>query len=373
MLPQSYLNRWIAALILLPLTVSALDYPYPIPDPFADPANDPYNPLRYIPSNALTGVSLALYLVTGLSTSFYAWRYGARWMLAMVIGTYTFSVGLAMRFALAQQPHNTTFYIIEYLFVVLSPCAFIAADYVLLSHLATWLDAGAQLVISPRRVTLVFVLSDVTTFCIQAIGGGMSVTRDQATLTRGSHIFVAGLAMQLLSFFLFTLMYLRFLWRLRKLMPDTWNTAKWYQSWKLLSFLLLLSCGGILIRSFYRTIELSEGFTGYLAIHEVYFYALDTYPLYVAITVYLFVWPGWILTEDARMKFLSKLDASRPHTTQDHPTGEPVPETLDPSQHATDESPASDSMHEKPLDATQHPAEEHPAGDSVPEKALEHH
>jgi len=323
----SYLIRWMAALLLLSITVSAASYPgIPEPDPFADPATDPYNPLRYIPSNALTGVSLGLYLATGLTLSFYTWRWGARWMLAMVIGTYTFSLGLAMRFALAKDPHNTTYYIIEYLFVVLSPCAFIAADYVLLSHLATWLDAGAHLVISPRRVTLVFVLSDVTTFCIQAIGGGMSVTRDVATLTKGSHVFVAGLALQLLSFFLFTLMYLRFLWRMRKYMPELWNTGKWYQGWKLLAIFLVISCGGILIRSFYRTIELSEGFTGYLAIHEGYFYGLDTYPLYVAITVYVFLWPGWVLTEDARQKLIRSVDANRP---------------------PMDQQPTTESMHEK--------------------------
>jgi hypothetical protein len=35
---------------------SHTNVPHPA-DPFADPKNDPYNPLRYITSNVLTGVS----------------------------------------------------------------------------------------------------------------------------------------------------------------------------------------------------------------------------------------------------------------------------------------------------------------------------
>ena len=72
-----------------------------------------------------------------------------------------------MRFGLHQHPESTGIYIIEYLFVTLSPCGFIAAEYVLLGRLARWLDASTHILIPPQRITLVFVLSDVTTFLIQ--------------------------------------------------------------------------------------------------------------------------------------------------------------------------------------------------------------
>lgn len=72
-----------------------------------------------------------------------------------------------MRFGLHLHPESTGIYIIEYLFVTLSPCGFIAAEYVLLGRLARWLDASSHVLIPPRRITLVFVLSDVTTFLIQ--------------------------------------------------------------------------------------------------------------------------------------------------------------------------------------------------------------
>ncbi|KAJ9122450.1 hypothetical protein QFC22_001875 [Naganishia vaughanmartiniae] len=56
-----------------------------------------------------------------------------------------------------------------------------------------------------------------------------------------------------------------------------------------------------LIRSVYRTIELSEGYTGYLNTHEPYFYLLDTLPLWLGISVYVWFWPPKYLTEDTRI------------------------------------------------------------------------
>lgn len=46
------------------------------------------------------------------------------------------------------------------------------------------------------------------------------------------------------------------------------------------------------IRSVYRTIELSQGFDGFLTRTEVYFYALDFVPLLLALAIYIVFWPG---------------------------------------------------------------------------------
>lgn len=55
---------------------------------------------------------------------------------------------------------------------------------------------------------------------------------------------------------------------------------------------------GSKIRSFYRIVELSQGFLGPIAQNEALFYALDTLPLFVAIAVYVPFWPGrFILRE----------------------------------------------------------------------------
>lgn len=76
-------------------------------DPFADPRHDPYNPLKYIASNALTAVAfseflawlrssciselflLGLVLLVALAQSICMKKWGAKWMLAMTIGAYS--------------------------------------------------------------------------------------------------------------------------------------------------------------------------------------------------------------------------------------------------------------------------------------------
>jgi len=264
-------------------------------DPYADPANDIYNPLRYIASNVLTAISFALVMVVALSQTFLMWRIGGQFMLSMTIACFTFAVGLGLRFGLHAQPESKGIYIAEYLFVVLSPCGFIAANYVLLGRISRWLRGDDHLWISPRRITLVFVISDVVTFLIQAAGGSISISNNPTTAITGSHIFLAGLALQLASFVVFSVLYVRFLWRVYRHEPEQWSQNSglpWYSDWRSLAGAQVISCIGILIRSVYRTVELSEGYHGKLATSEAYFYGLDTLPLFVAIAIYLPFWPG---------------------------------------------------------------------------------
>lgn len=43
----------------------------------------------------------------------------------------------------------------------------------------------------------------------------------------------------------------------------------------------------ILIRQIYRVIELAQGFTDYVAVHEVFFYVFDTIPTYLASSIFV--------------------------------------------------------------------------------------
>lgn len=64
-------------------------------------------------------------------------------------------------------------------------------------------------------------------------------------------IFLAGLALQLASFAVFTFIYLLFLYRVYKHKPSAWSQDKgmpWYKNWLSLAGALSLSCVGILVR-----------------------------------------------------------------------------------------------------------------------------
>jgi hypothetical protein len=214
----------------------------------------------------------------------------------MTIGAYFFALGIGIRFGLHMQPDSKGLYITEYLFVVLSPCAFIAADYVLLGRLAKHLGVDQHLLVTSRKITRVYITSDVTTFLIQAAGGSISAAASSAKGgLLGSRVFLAGLVAQLISFASFWFIYLIFLYRIYTYSPEIWTMDKakpWYNSWRTLAMVLFISCIGILIRSCFRVVELSQGFDGPLTTNQALFYVLDTLPLFIAIALYIPFWPG---------------------------------------------------------------------------------
>ncbi|CAL1712149.1 unnamed protein product [Somion occarium] len=282
-------------------------------DPYADPANDPYNPLRYIPSNVLTALALVLYLLIALTQMFMMWKIGGKYMTTLVIAECAFCIGFGFRFALHSNPESKGIYIAEYLFIILSPCGFIAADYVLLGRLSRWLNCDSHLLITPRRITLVFVLSDVVTFLVQAAGGAISISNNVDTAKFGSHLALAGLALQLASFVFFTLVFTLFVFRVYKHEHRIWTRDSGkpiHQDWRILACALLISCVGILVRSTYRTIELSQGYLGSLSTTEGFFYGLDTLPLFVAVVVYVPFWPGRFIADDGEMKRLESVESN---------------------------------------------------------------
>ncbi|KAF9219844.1 hypothetical protein BS17DRAFT_760233 [Gyrodon lividus] len=193
---------------------------------FLDPKDDPYNPFKYITSNTLTAIAFVVVMMIAVVQTFCTFRYGTKWMMAMVIGEYTYVVGFGCRFVLHYKPDSQGMYIVEYMFIVLSPCAFIAANYVLLGRLSSHLSCTEHLLLPVRLLTPVFVSSDITTFLIQAVGGGMSVSHSPSQVLTSSHIFLAGLVVQLVSFLTFSCIYSRFLYRVYILERNVWERDK---------------------------------------------------------------------------------------------------------------------------------------------------
>ncbi|TFY68626.1 hypothetical protein EVG20_g3480 [Dentipellis fragilis] len=277
-----------------------------VADPFADPKNDPYNPLRYIASNALTTIAVLLIGATALSHVFCMWKWRAWWMSCLIVGEFAFAYGIGCRYVLHNNPDSKTWYIMEYLFVILSPCTFVAADYIILGRLVQFLGCQKHLrLVPPRRIALLFLCSDIVTFLIQTTGGVVLMgDSSMHALTNSSYgqIFLWGLIIQLLSFFLFFAIFAIFVYRIRKYEIRVWekdSREKWYNDWRALAGALALNCVGIIIRSLYRTVEMSQGFHSTLSTTEAYFYALDTLPLFLAIVVYVPFWPGRFITSNA--------------------------------------------------------------------------
>ncbi|WOO83396.1 Protein RTA1 [Vanrija pseudolonga] len=287
----SYLLVGLAALA----SVSAAAEQNCAPDPYKDAANDPCNHFRYVPNRALNATACVLYAALGCIFIFNHVRYKAWYFLALTIGTFMMAIGIAVRVAFYYNLHWRGGYIFQQMFIILSPCLLIAANYVLLGRIANHIDAQSHMFIRPARVARVFIISDVITFVIQGGGGGMAAGGGNIA-NIGVKLLLAGLVAQLVSFGLFSLMWCLFTYRVWR-DAVLWN----HPGWHALNWVLGFNCIMFLIRSVFRTVEFSQGWTGHLATHEVYWAVLDCLPIFLAISLYTWYWPGRILSPHSQV------------------------------------------------------------------------
>ncbi|KAL8830686.1 MAG: hypothetical protein Q9191_001291 [Dirinaria sp. TL-2023a] len=171
-----------------------------------------------------------------------------------------------------------------------SPCFFSAAIYYVLGQLIRlWGPRYSPL--SPRLYLIIFASFDLLSIIIQAVGGGTASKASaaeppQSTLT-GTHEMMAGIIIQLVSMSVFAILFLWVIWSARAVPKDSKT--------QLLLVTTSVSAACIIIRNFYRAIELSQGWKGYLITHEVYFCVLDGALMVIAAVVFNLVHPAWRL------------------------------------------------------------------------------
>lgn len=130
---------------------------------------------------------------------------------------------------------------------------------------------------------------------MQAAGGGLASSASNTPggdTHPGTSTMVAGIVFQLFSITVFVLCAADFLRRIMK-MGLLGSITRGPLAWMLAAMVLSVVC--IYIRSIYRTIELAQGWTGYLITHESYFIALDGAMMVVAVVVFNVCHPGWLL------------------------------------------------------------------------------
>ncbi|EST07951.1 RTA-like protein [Kalmanozyma brasiliensis GHG001] len=300
--------------------------------------SSPTGILKYVPSqggNYFVGGAYALFSAL---TFFYVFRRKDFWALCLPIGCLCSAVGFIVRPSI--DPYNVSLglYIIQSMFVVISPAAFLAFNYLLYGRmiLAVDKDFGSSNVdaqslesqpltatqritmmkkaggpkteksrfsfIPPRIVGTVFVWSDVITFVVQIAAGGLQATGALNLVDVGDKMFLTGVSLQGASYIFFTLLltYATVL----IIREGARNNAGYIKSDLIMGLEkpvfalvagLYLSSIFIIIRSIYRIIEFSQGYGGYLVSHEIYLFVLDAAPLLVAVGIWAVMWPSSLL------------------------------------------------------------------------------
>ena len=133
--------------------------------------------------------------------------------------------------------------------------------------------------ISPRLYLIIFISFDILSIAIQAVGGGLASSAGgkvpPGNTAPGTHTMMAGIIIQLISMSVFCMLWLWFCFAAR---------VERYS--RILAVTTSFVAALILIRNFYRAVELSQGWTGYLITHEDYFIVLDGMLMAIAPLIY---------------------------------------------------------------------------------------
>jgi hypothetical protein len=155
----------------------------------------------------------------------------------------------------------------------------------------------------PSLLTLIFVSLDILSFIIQLIGGSMTgPSSPPETVKRGLDIYMGGIGIQQFFISIFLLLAIKFHTEMAKAEKSGYLSGK--PGWKWMIFALYVSLAAITARIIFRLVEFSGGVgeDNPIPHHEVYAYALDAMPMFIAIAVWNISHPGrWLHGPDAVM------------------------------------------------------------------------
>ncbi|KAJ7872315.1 hypothetical protein B0H14DRAFT_3565820 [Mycena olivaceomarginata] len=191
--------------------------------------------------------------------------------------------GLILRVLSVLNTTSPAFGIPSQLLILLSPLWINAFLYILMARLIYFFvperHVGGT---SARRLSLCFVLLDITAFLMQAVGGTMMSGDSAKTTLLGIHIYMGGIGCSSSSS-----------WDSPP--SSSMKRIDGSTEWKRPLYTMYTSIGLITIRIVFRLIEFSSGVYSPIMMHEAPFYCLEALPMFAALLLWNISHPGQIL------------------------------------------------------------------------------
>lgn len=243
----------------------------------------------YVPSLAAGIVYCVLFAIAVLYHLVRSVQYRKWPSYLLFLGALGELIGWAGRTWSSKCPYNSHAFLMQVTTLVIAPVFFAAASYVILGQLV--IRRGDEYsILKPKLYLWIFVTSDVVALLVQAAGAGVASNQFNKVggdPTKGTHIVVGGLAFQIFSMTAFIICFAYFI-------VKSWHFPS-PRSENLVISATIISCLTIYIRCIYRTVQLAQGWTGYLSSHEAFFLALDAAMMVVAVGIYMLFDPAVLL------------------------------------------------------------------------------
>ena len=208
-------------------------------------------------------------------------------------------------------------FLMQIVCLTIAPAFMAAGIYLCLSRIVITFGAENSR-IRPLSYPRIFIPCDVASLLLQAAGGGIASAQTHANKNPaiGDHLMIAGLAFQVFTLLIFMCLSLDFALRTLKRAKSMGDEAfdpvhsRLRQSWSFKAFLIALSISTvcIFIRSVYRVVELSEGWSGALIKNQTLFMILEGMMVIIAVLLLNVFHPGLCFGEGDSDKARSMLN-----------------------------------------------------------------
>lgn len=243
---------------------------------------------HYIPHKAPAGIAAAAFFIVSAILFRHTFKQKSWWALCLPIGAVLYGLGFILRIILSMNEANLDsliLFILTQLIIICAPAAFLAFNYILYGRLLQGRVNPKYSIMRPTIVSRVFIISDVTTFLLQASGGGLTAMESMASA--GKTLMIFGLSAQLASYIVFWIMFTILHFRAHRA-----GDLRVRQPWHKIIWVLHFSSLCVLIRCIFRTAEWSVPSDHALITKEWIFYVLDVVTLFLGVGIYCFFWPA---------------------------------------------------------------------------------
>ncbi|KAL4981905.1 RTA1 like protein-domain-containing protein [Aspergillus falconensis] len=237
---------------------------------------------QYYPSEAAVVLSTVLFAITTFVHLYQLFRHRTWFFIPFVVGGSFEWVGYIGRILSSQKT----------LLLLLAPVLFAASIYMMLGRIVIFLDAEQFCVFRKKWLSKFFVSGDISSFTVQAAGGGAMASGSLSLVHNGEKIVTAGLVIQILfEFFIITC-------AIFHMCVDKFPTERSLESgssWRKHLAILYTANILIMIRPVFRLIEYAMGNNGYLLRREAFLHVFDGLLILVVMILFNTVHPSGMI------------------------------------------------------------------------------
>ncbi|KAF4817594.1 Protein RTM1 [Colletotrichum siamense] len=256
---------------------------------------------EYLPNEAAAWIFVVLFFLAavvhlGLLVWLRAWHF-----LPLTLGAVGEGFGYYGRIQAHKTPNVAGPFILQNILILGCAPLIAATVYMTLGRYIRVFQLRDRIVIPPRLMTFVFVTVDLRCFVTQVFGSAAPASGDPQGIALGKTLIISGLITQLAALCLFLIMILVSDRLAKNSRSQDWKASSIADSAPRYFQVTYWVAGAMLLRSLVRGIEYLQGDGGFIISHEAFVYVLDGVPMVFVAAVYVFVHPGMLLRDAARV------------------------------------------------------------------------